>query len=552
MSRLLGLLGLPFRVAGAFLGWWFARLWRAVLFVLLLFGGLVLGTVEAWHYASSPSFCRSCHHMEPYYESWSRSSHAKVPCIGCHFEPGLGNEFHAKFLALKQLASAVTGSYSPRPFAEVSDRSCLRSGCHSLEKLHGRILFSKRGILFPHDVHLERMPNGIKLACVSCHAQLTLEKHMEVDLSSCFLCHFKGSRALDGTPDPMEQCGVCHGPPRAKIVRNGREIDHRSFLDRGMRCGQCHLEVVRGDGAAGRDRCLACHDEPQKLARYGETEFLHLAHATRAKLNCYLCHERIEHRFERPAAGHAPPAATADCRRCHLEPHDSQAAFFAGRGAVRVKGKPDPMQIVGLDCTACHGPARRSRALEKAHAGVSAAALARGSCNACHGQGYSEFVRPFMERIEKLRASLTARLARIDAEFKKIEAAGGYVAKDAYKTARETKSDLVFLARAVAIHNPFYAVSILLQADRDLRSVERDLGLSPGELPPPAVRGKECVICHDGLPRPKDVKLADGKIFPHERAFAAGGPECTACHKGKTHPAKPVIPYEACDVCHKK
>ncbi len=546
----------PFRVPFLLLKWMFAGRYRFVFLLILVFGGMVFGTVEGWHYASSPDFCRSCHHMEPYWQSWSRSTHKHVQCIGCHFEPGLGNEFHAKFQALKQLASAVTGMYSSRPFAEVSDRSCLRSGCHSTRGLGKEVEFSKRGVFFDHPKHLGELPFGIKLACISCHSQVTVDNHMEVDRNTCFLCHFKGSKAPDGTPDPMEACGVCHGAPRKELSVGGLKIDHKDFLKRGMECAQCHLEVVSGTGEVGRGRCLGCHNQPSYLEEFGDVEALHLKHVSIHKLNCYLCHERIEHRFRTEegtvAESHPKGLPDGDCSKCHLEPHSPQAAFYAGKGAVSVQGEPDPMSKYGLDCSACHGLARRSKAEINAHSRVDSATLARGSCNGCHGQGYSEFVGPFLERVGEVQHHLEKRLDRVLETFRGIEEREDVVPRKTFHTAKNTEKDLAFLRRARPIHNPFFAVAILRRADRDLAVVEKDLGVPvlPGR--PKDFPKEGCLVCHEALPPPGKIKLKDGKVFSHRMAFKADGPTCTACHKGPNHPAKPVVPYGVCSTCHKK
>ncbi len=80
-------------------------------FVLML----VLLTACAGMYTSRPEFCRSCHIMEPYYKSWQESSHKDVPCIKCHFPPGIGEKVRGKMLGLVQLAKYVTHSEGPRP-----------------------------------------------------------------------------------------------------------------------------------------------------------------------------------------------------------------------------------------------------------------------------------------------------------------------------------------------------------------------------------------------------------------------------------------------------
>ncbi|MFN7181473.1 MAG: NapC/NirT family cytochrome c [Planctomycetota bacterium] len=101
------------------------------LFTVIIFIFLLLLSIYGYYYWSQPEFCNSCHIMKPYYKAWAVSTHKNVACVKCHFEPGIENELRGKWLAIKQLASFLTGSYSSKPYAEISDKSCLRSGCHS-------------------------------------------------------------------------------------------------------------------------------------------------------------------------------------------------------------------------------------------------------------------------------------------------------------------------------------------------------------------------------------------------------------------------------------
>ena len=71
--------------------WCFRTRVRALASSLVLFGLFSGGSYGAYTYSMSPTFCYSCHLMEPYYESWQRSSHSEVTCVQCHFEPGIGH-----------------------------------------------------------------------------------------------------------------------------------------------------------------------------------------------------------------------------------------------------------------------------------------------------------------------------------------------------------------------------------------------------------------------------------------------------------------------------
>src|SRR5262245_29612472 len=72
------------------------RTWRRFFWVLGWTAAIVLfvgaaGLAGAEYWTSRPSFCGSCHVMDPYYESWSHDTHgAKIGalCVDCHYAPG--------------------------------------------------------------------------------------------------------------------------------------------------------------------------------------------------------------------------------------------------------------------------------------------------------------------------------------------------------------------------------------------------------------------------------------------------------------------------------
>jgi hypothetical protein len=91
-----------------------------------------------------PLLCNQCHIMKPYYQAWKASKHNFVPCVDCHYPPGLRNTFKVKYQALSQVAKWTTQASSSKPSAEIEDASCLRSQCHATRLLEGKVLF-KRG-----------------------------------------------------------------------------------------------------------------------------------------------------------------------------------------------------------------------------------------------------------------------------------------------------------------------------------------------------------------------------------------------------------------------
>ncbi|MDO8525749.1 MAG: NapC/NirT family cytochrome c [Candidatus Omnitrophota bacterium] len=110
--------------------------------ILLIIASIALfflaGLIFFFKFSTSPQFCRSCHIMKPYYDSWKASKHNKVACVDCHYPPvGHRTLLWKKFQAMSQVIKYVTRTYSSRPFAEIDDAACLREGCHSNRLMEG-------------------------------------------------------------------------------------------------------------------------------------------------------------------------------------------------------------------------------------------------------------------------------------------------------------------------------------------------------------------------------------------------------------------------------
>lgn len=524
--------------------------WTGRIFVLGLFGTAAFAVVlaTAVHETAQPEFCNSCHIMEPYYHSWQTSGHKDVGCIECHYEPGAVETLEGKFQALSQLAKYVTRTHGTKPWADVSDASCERSGCHSTRTLEGRIAFG--GVTFDHRKHLLESRSGRKLRCTSCHAQNELDQHMSVSESVCFTCHFMPDDQ-GRIPEETSDCRLCHETPRGEILVDGVAYRHEEYLARGVDCRECHASVVEGTGTVRKERCSSCHTDPRQIARIGEAEFLHDQHVLGRKVECFQCHDEIRH-----GSLSKPPLASAaseGCGSCHVDSHDAARQLYAGQGAVGLAEAPSRMHRTNVTCDACHTgrsePAGPDAGPAHGHGGARASTVATAGnvdCIHCHGTGYdgmlAEWQASVGEQLARLRPVLDDLRVRVGSD-------AGHAAAEPLRDA-ERNFALVALDGSKGAHNVTYALDALRLAAERLDRVRELLG-EPGEerlsAAFPFRSDDGCGSCHSGVGRPAEIARAE-HVFPHARHLAAGL-DCSACHSVADH-GRPAFPRNECASCH--
>lgn len=427
--------------------------------------GLIF-SVGMFEFSTSPYFCASCHIMKPYYQAWKTSSHNHVPCVDCHYPPEVREKMILKVQALTQVVKYVTRTYSSKPYAEIDDSSCLRGGCHETRLLQGQVTF-KRGIKFDHKPHLTDMKRGKKLRCTSCHSQIVVGNHMEVTVSTCFLCHFKGTK-LGRVEDPIGGCGNCHTAPEGDIKLEGATFNHKEFVgSRHVACQNCHLEAIQGDGEAKKDRCLQCHNEPGRIAFYADTDFMHRTHVTDHKIECTHCHEEIKH-----AVKTSVEPLQYDCTVCHEKKHNIQKQLYMGIGARGVPNRPSGMFIANVDCVGCHLVPKMAESTVPFLGQTFKAS--ETACLGCHGEDYKgvlgEWEDTMKSALEKTRPAVekVRGLARAaDSSNKEL--------RKAVQAARDAEYNYLLVFYGKGVHNVDYAVDILEKAKADAEAATEAL-----------------------------------------------------------------------------
>lgn len=498
--------------------------------ILLIILAAVSG-VAFVEYSAQPGFCKTCHIMRPYYESWAGSSHADVACIECHYAPGIRAEAMGKLQAANQVVKYVTGRYDVKPWAEIEDAACLRSGCHTDRKLEGAIAY--KGLRFDHAHHLGDLRRGKQLRCTSCHSQIVQGAHVAVTEATCFLCHFKGRPV----GDPVAGCLGCHPNVSQVISPAGVTVDHQQYVRDMVSCVSCHREVTSGSGAAEESRCFNCHNEPERLAQFTNTELVHRVHIAERNVECMQCHTPIEHRVVSLAA-----TFELDCSACHRGAHEAQRRLYAGVGGHAAPNQPNAMFLANVSCESCHGLLKEV----KAHEQVRVAGEA--TCMSCHGIRYANIlpawiaemdrrVRRVTPVIEAVRAAVRAAPLRSRARADSLLG----MADDNVRLVRDGRG----------AHNVAFADQLLRSAVDLARQAARSVGqaaaVPPVDLGPP-VSGNVCFSCHLGIEQ-REVPF-DGRTFDHEPHLLRAGLTCARCHTPLDDHGRTTVTANDCVSCH--
>lgn len=500
---------------------------------------MAVGTVGFVEYSAQPSFCTNCHIMQPYYDSWATSTHNHVACIECHYAPGIKAEAMGKFQAANQVVKYITGQYGTKPWAEIEDAACLRSGCHTLRRVEGAVSYGGPSnpdivIRFDHAQHLGELRRGKQLRCTSCHSQIVQGNHVAVTATSCYLCHFKAPAELD----PVAGCVNCHRSPPRVTSPAGFVVDHEQYVADLVSCLSCHEQVTSGTGNAEQTRCYQCHNEPERVAEFENTTLVHQVHIAEHNVECTACHTPIEHRLV--SLGQT---VELECSNCHQGTHQAQQRLYAGMGGHGVENEPSSMFLARVSCQGCHELNVEIRGHERVRTAGEA------SCMSCHGIRYANILPSWQEEMDR-------RLASVSAIVRGVQTA----ARGAPATARRAVDSILALATenvefvrlGKGAHNIAYADRLLRASVALARDAVRAGGLThqvpPVDLGPP-VAENVCLQCHLGVER-RAVRF-QGTPFDHERHVVGEGLECGSCHSplddhGRTLLASPA----ACAGCH--
>lgn len=522
--------------------------WARVATIGTILGLAVLAPTSyvAVHQSSTPEFCKSCHIMDPYYDSWARSAHGEIVCTACHFEPGLMGTLQGKFQALTQLTKYITLTAGTRPWAHVADASCTQ--CHSLPDLVGPLDFG--GIAFDHGPHLAQV-SGMQLRCVTCHSHVLIDEHFAVQKDVCFTCHFMPTAG--GAPSPRTaNCGLCHGPPQGELEVAGASFVHAEWLANGVECRACHADTISGSGAVLAQHCKSCHAQPELLAQIDSPERMHRIHVTDHKVECFECHIEIEHGLSPGVAAHARSAG--ECGACHGGTHDAAFRMYAGVGALGVDEGPSRMFATKVTCEGCHSGRLHDAQVARHGAQARLGVAGEVDCLHCHGTPYAGMLAQWQTAVGGGLADLAHQAAELSRYLESLPDAG---ARGPAELLAEARHNIEFVRAdgSRGAHNVHYALAALRAAAGRLDTAWEQLGAvrevrASRSLPPPV--DAACSACHVAL-TVRDPLVVQGSAFQHASHLGVGI-ACAACHleapPGTPTHGSPAFPRSECASCH--
>ncbi len=362
-------------------------------------------------FTGTPTFCNSCHIMNPYYDNWATSAHNEVNCLACHLQPGFAGYIKGKINGMAQSVDCMVGRIGTKPNATVADASCMRPECHTTEELvSAKIEFGT--VKFAHKNHITKVVDGIKMSCGTCHSHFEGDEHFSVNKKVCFTCHFLKAGQNDQRL-VQTTCQDCHEVPNKVIERGLMTVNHAEFVSYEASCEEsCHKSQIEITSGIARTVCLNCHS----FTKDEETTSieLHEIHTTGEKVECFACHGNVQH-----GSTEADSIASAmiDCRNCHGDTHSIQDRIYSdahhptGGNIDRILS---PMFLSHVDCRGCHIEKSELRQGPVGSMGTVARAVPR-ACDKCHEAGTGEKYIPFWQKkTKKLFEQVNNRLSKLE------------------------------------------------------------------------------------------------------------------------------------------
>jgi len=384
-----------------------------------------------------------------------------VNCLDCHLQPGFVGHVKGKIDGLAQAVNCIVGRMGTKPNATVKDASCLRSECHSAEELVSKNI-DYNGTKFTHKNHIEKVVDGIRISCGTCHSHFEGDEHFSVNNDACFTCHFlkddqSGNRLV------QTSCQDCHEVPDKVIERGLVTINNAEFVSYKASCeDSCHKKEIQSTSEMDDSVCLNCHSYGKE--QHADSVELHEIHSQSDKVECFACHGRVSHaQTEVPSL-----SVMMDCQNCHSDTHQVQRTIYSTQHPMqneKTERVLSPMFLTHVECTGCHiEPVRRKSGILDSF-GTVAKAVPR-ACDKCHEEGTGQQYIPFWQgKIKGLYEKISQAVDMLEqrAELETDE----QLAQEFQGKVKQVRSILESVSSdgSWGVHNFKYTEAMLLKAN---------------------------------------------------------------------------------------
>jgi nitrate/TMAO reductase-like tetraheme cytochrome c subunit len=376
--------------------------------LVLAFVGVAAAAVPVFRATETPSFCTTCHEMQPYYDAWSVGAHKGISCVECHVDAGTVKHVEHKVTAAKELWDHFSSDPRfPQGTADVPNSRCLN--CHA-------DIVLKTGPKFSHKQHAGAGP------CVECHSdaghRVTLASLAKADIlkpgletsGAAIVVAAVGTGAAGAATHTPVSCARCHDLTKVACPKCHQPA-HEARGD----CVACHQPGPRWSFShPSSGDCASCHEAPAKHfvtacaschspgVPFAQAVYKHSSKA------CANCHEApANHRSGACASCHTKAGASwafthpnkSSCASCHAAPGGHNRKVGCGScHRIGVPFKQGSYRHTSSSCASCHrAPSGHVRTVSCAtchrRRGVSWAAShpASARCASCHKAPASHF-----------------------------------------------------------------------------------------------------------------------------------------------------------------
>ena len=216
---------------------------------------LALGGAAAIPLTNQPTFCASCHTIQPSFDSWARSTHKDVTCVDCHVRPGISGFLQDKVYAgLEDVAITFFGTPTEPHDLQSHVYSDVCLSCH-------------RAILRVNELPARDLPPPVKeVGLIMDHREHMKAFEARGEGEGCTTCH---SRVVHGTPIKGYPIVIPRGhaklddQPHTPDLPADSQLWKTSMAD----CMRCHDGKQTHEGEVLSNRCETCH-LPDKIGGF--------------------------------------------------------------------------------------------------------------------------------------------------------------------------------------------------------------------------------------------------------------------------------------------